>query len=261
MLKLDGSELCFVYLFGFVVGLWFKRLLVAPAIFLVLQSAVMFPLYFVNNTEGGNALFHVSHGVTVCAGSVTGVFFSYLTNGPKLIRRRSVDRKNTLFHAALVLILVLSPWTFVVGRDILQPQFSFIPAVAITLAVYAVAWRVWVRQPMFDYFPCVRKMRLFVAFACAVQVSLLLAFAGIDALFQTIDDAYGSLGFALRIVTVTVYTLVVSVARFMAWRRTEARVEVSLRQHYALHWNDIMDDVSSSSSSEASCEEEFIELS
>ncbi len=255
MFVLDGSELSFVYLFGFIVSLWFKRLLVAPAAFLVLQSVLMFPLYFSSSRESEGVLFHITHGVTVWAGSITGVFLSHLTRAPKLIRRRSVDRKHTLFHAALVSILALTPWTYIVARDFLQPQFSFIPGVTITLVVYAVAWRAWMRPPMFDYFPCARKMRRFVAAVCGLHLSVLLAFAGIDALFQRIDDACGNYGFTLRITVVTLCTLAVSMARLMEWRRSPAQAENTLRQHYMLQWNDIMETSFSSSS-----EEEFVDV-
>ena len=255
MLALDGSELSFVYLFGFIIGLWYRKGLVAPAAFLVLQSFVMFPLYFANNKQ--STFFHIAHGIAVWAGSITGVFLSHLTSGPKLIRHRGLDRR-TLSHAAMALVLVLTPWAFIVLRNFLQPQFSFIPGVAIALVVYAGAWRAWMHRSMFDYFPSLKKMRMFVAGACAVHVYVLLAFAGVDALPQ----ACCTIGFALRIAVVTVCTLVVSVLRLVAWHRTSAENTSTQRnrQAYLLqsYWGVALGDSSScSSSSEGQFKDEY----
>ena len=255
MLAFDGSELSFVYLFGFILGLWYRKHLVAPAAFLVLQSVVVFPLYFANNKQ--SEIIHIAHGISVWAGSITGVFLSHLTSGPKLIRRRAFD-KRTFFHVGLALTLVLTPWPFLVLRVYLQPQFSLIPSVAITLVVYVAVWRVWMRQSMFDYFPSVRKMRQFVASACAVHVYVLLAFAGVDVLFQDC-----TLGFALRIAVVTVCTLAIAMARLLAWHRASSTNAAAQRnrQAYILqsYWGEALEESlsTSSSSSEGLFKDDF----
>jgi hypothetical protein len=147
-----------------------------------------------------------------------------LVRGPKLISPFYTERKMSVVNSFALGVVVLIPWVFIVARVFVPVTWSGAPAIAGTMLAYIVAWRLWLRGFMYQFFPCPKDTHVF---ATAGVVTLALLWAA-DVIFLDRDDN-ATVGFALRAVAVCTVSLVLIVARGVTKfsSRTNRRAEYS----------------------------------
>ena len=215
MLPLDGSELSFVFLFGFVGGLWSQRAAAAPAAFLPLQFAVLWP-GFAWRADGATLPFLAAHAAAVWAGSAVGLCVAAFLASPRFLHVHDVVPQTLAVHAALAAAAAATTWVYVGLRAVLPPPWPSAAAAVAVAAAYCAAWLAWRLPRMYEYFPHVRHARQFAAASVGVHWLVLAGFGGADALLAAVPGAGGSraTGLALRCIGLATLTLVVLVVRF-----------------------------------------------
>ena len=246
MLVLDGSELCFVFMFGFSTALWTRRVFVAPAVFAFLQY-VLWPVYIRDTDSNAVVVFQVAHAIVVWSGSAGGVSTGALIGSKRLLHRHDASLKPTLIQLSLLTLTVGSTWLYSGLRDFIPPPWPSVASGLSTLLTYALAWRVWNMESMFMYFPSMRDLRKFVYVSSSVQVITLASYCGIDYLvLDRPDDT--TTGLALRAIVVTAIALVLVAVRVSPYyRRLKERRTNSM--HTSFHISSDFYSINTTSSS------------
>ena len=231
---LDGAELSFVFIFGFLVALWSRRVFAGPAVFLLLQYGAVWPLFMLGGRTDDITVFLLAHAAAVWCGSVSGVCVGAILGSSRLLHRREASPKPMAIHAALLVAMALPVWLYTALRGVLPPPWPGVAGILGSVASDVGARFVWIRGAMFIYFPMVSNVRWFVVATGMVKATVLLLFCGIDYVGDLLlpDDPHTSL--ALRGIAIATVTLVLVVVRISPCysRIREERMRMSLAPYH-----------------------------
>lgn len=246
---LDGADLSFVFVFGFLVALWSRRLFAAPAVFLVLQYGVLWPLIPSGTQSSDTVMFLVANAVVVWCGSVSGVCAGTLLGSDRLLHRRDAALKPTVIHISLLAAMAAAMWLYVALRSVLVWPWPCVVAAPVAILADAVAWFAWTRPAMYIYFPAMRDIKWFVAAVAVCKFTILAAFCGADYIGIALDSGT-QVGLALRSIIVVTITLVIIVVRFSpCYRRLKKERMENMWTPHRAHTELFMGTASASGSS------------
>jgi hypothetical protein len=232
---LDGAELSFVYVFGFLVALWSRRLFVGPGVFLLLQYAAVWPLFMIGTKSDDIVVFLLTHAVVVWCGSVSGICVSAFIPTIRLIHYRNAEPKPIVIHISLISAAVLSMWSYPSLRGVLPLPWPTAISSAASVAVDLACWRAWTTAEMVFYFPTTRVIKWLVGSMAAVKLIVLVLFCVIDYVEECRRHTLYTI-LALRCIAIATITLVFVVVRISPWywRIRDERMAHRSKQHHYL---------------------------
>lgn len=264
MLTLDGAELSFVFVFGFLGALWSRRVFAPPAVFLLLQYCVLWPLYILGTASNDVAPILIAYAVTVWCGSASGVCVGALLGSARLLHRREAGLRPTLTHLVLLLVSMCSTWAYVGLHAVFQPPWPSVAGACAVALTHIASWYVWKQPYMFAYFPSIHNVRWFVSASAGVQGIVLATFCAVDYAAVHVTDS-AVVGFALRGISIATITLVLLITRFSScYKRLSDQRELELRTPYhanpALFRANMLTDITTSSSEDdAKTDSDYVE--
>lgn len=229
----DGTELACIFVFTYVVGLWSRRVLGGPALFLLFQHVVMWHTYSEKNpfdrAQDVGVWINIVHSVTAWLGGIAGVLQSHLLKGPRLLHYPTKRHRRRLVALNLVIAVgfISIPWVYVLSRTNLDVGVAVIPipAVIFALVLTLTAWRIWKCEAMVLFFKHYRNIRWFAWTTGCVITIIILLFYVMDIFASSM---HVELGFVLRFLIVVAMTLIIATLRVVAYKRIAYHDEIAI---------------------------------
>ena len=205
-MDLSGSVLLTNFLFGYLVTLWFRTALAAPAIFCVFHYMILWPLWYTDLSGVNLVHYQVTYQIAMWIGVLLGITTSLVMRFPVLVswpyRHGTVSlAKNTVVCAALI-------GTQAIYNELRPSMFPW--SGGITVLVVAVLYPImylFMRSSRKEAFGSDKKLQMFFLVVGVSHLVFLATFFGVDMIVHSDADADQSYGMAWRMGMLAVITL------------------------------------------------------
>ena len=142
MLPLDGSELCFVFLYGFLVDIWTHNVLIAPSSMAIVQYAIPWPIYLYEPPSQAEVLgYHIGQAISVWAGSSMGSLVRGMWRCEKLLYWNPRRKRSMAIGFMFLCGVIASPCAYVGTRVVTDSPWPTTLALIIAIVVYGTLLR------------------------------------------------------------------------------------------------------------------------